>query len=129
MLTITIVDTEHNDQRPMDRRITRAIQLIQQDFFHSPHLDTIAAHAGLSVFAFVRKFKHETGVSPWQFILKGRIEAAKHRLLHSDLSISEIAYEVGWQNVSHFTALFRKHVGMTPGRYRDGHTEHQLLAA
>jgi AraC family transcriptional regulator len=129
MLEIRIIDKDHSETHPMDRRIARAVQLIEKDVLHSPHVEALASHAGMSLFAFIRNFKRETGVSPWQFILDCRIEAAKYRLENSAKPISEIAFEMGWQNVSHFTALFRRRVGTTPGRFRSDHTAAHRFAA
>lgn len=67
---------------------------------------------------FCRVFKRATGISPHQFVLSRRIERAKLLLRNRELSLSNLALEVGFANQSHFGATFRKVVGMTPHRYR-----------
>jgi AraC family transcriptional regulator len=117
MLNITITaDIGGNTQ--LDRRIERSLKVIENDFRRSLSLQELAKHAGLSVFAFVRTFKRETGVSPWQCIMRCRIEAAKALLMGTRMAIAQICFEVGWQNVSHFTAVFRRLVGISPGAFR-----------
>jgi AraC-like DNA-binding protein len=53
-----------------------------------------------------------------EFLVKTRIQAASETLLKSDLSIAQIANDYGFCDQSAFTQLFRKHMGMTPRRFR-----------
>ncbi len=62
--------------------------------------------------------KKETGKSAQEYIHFNLIERAKDRIVGSDLSISEIAYELGFTYPQHFGRLFKKHTGMTPNEYR-----------
>lgn len=62
--------------------------------------------------------KKETGKSAQEYIHFNLIERAKDRIAGSDLSISEIAYELGFTYPQHFGRLFKKHTGMTPNEYR-----------
>lgn len=62
--------------------------------------------------------KKETGKSPQEYIHFKLIERAKNRILHSDLSMSEIAYELGFRYPQHFGRLFKKSTGLTPNEYR-----------
>ena len=63
-------------------------------------------------------FKEETGQSPINYLIKCRIEESKNLLVTTQKSIKEIAYSVGYGNISYFNALFKKYTGMTPGTYR-----------
>lgn len=62
--------------------------------------------------------KKETGKSPKEYIQFNLIERAKDRIAGSNLSISEIAYELGFTYPQHFGRLFKKYTGMTPNEYR-----------
>ncbi|MFV0588429.1 helix-turn-helix domain-containing protein [Bacteroides reticulotermitis] len=62
--------------------------------------------------------KKETGKSPREYIQFKLIEHAKERLSVTELTISEIAYELGFQYPQHFGRLFKKQVGLTPNEYR-----------
>jgi AraC family transcriptional regulator len=53
-----------------------------------------------------------------QYVLEQRMARAKYLLLHTDLSVAEIAFRSGLPNQSHFTTVFRKIVGATPREYR-----------
>jgi AraC family transcriptional regulator len=129
MLQITIQSTSTVPQTLIDGRVLRAIGIIESKFHSRLTLRTLADQVHLSVFAFVRLFKRETGLSPWQFIMRCRIEASKALLLSTRRAVAQIAYDVGWQNVSHFTAVFRRLVGATPGVFRVKARKQHMLAA
>ena len=77
----------------------------------------LAQVANLSPSHFARAFKDSQGVAPHQYILECRVKRAQE-LLAADLSLSEIAFEVGFSDQSHLTRWFREFVGVTPGSYR-----------
>lgn len=79
---------------------------------------TLAKLVPMSEFHFARIFKTLVGESPYRYILKRRIERAKVLLRLTRFSSAEIAYQVGFSNSSHFTAQFRKLLGVTPIIYR-----------
>lgn len=95
-----------------------------REYIHE-HLDQnltltkLAARANLSTHYFASLFKQSTGFSPHQYITRCRIEKAKQLLQQTELPIIEIALEVGFQNQSHFTRVFRQHLKVTPKAYRD----------
>jgi AraC family transcriptional regulator len=81
-------------------------------------LERLADIAAMSPFHFARSFKKATGMPPHQFLASRRIERAKHLLKMTGLPIVEVAFRVGYENVSHFTQLFRRMTGGTPGQFR-----------
>jgi AraC family transcriptional regulator len=129
MLQITIRGMATPAEPLIDTRIERTIRRIEADFHRALTLNTLAEEAHLSLFAFVRVFKRETGLSPWQFIIRCRIEASKSLLLSTHRAVAQIAFDVGWQNVSHFTAVFRRQVGTTPAMFRANARPAKALAA
>ncbi len=78
----------------------------------------LAGLVGLSVSQLNRKFKAFTGLSPVAYILKVRLDAAQSRLLHSDMSVTAIAADLGFYDQSYFTRQFQKGVGMSPTAFR-----------
>lgn len=82
-------------------------------------LNVLAAMLGMSPYYFERLFKQSVGHTPHQYILHCRIEKAKQLLRTTQLSIMEIAFQVGCKNHSHFSKLFRKLTGMSPRTYRN----------
>ncbi|ANB72162.1 hypothetical protein AYM40_07125 [Paraburkholderia phytofirmans OLGA172] len=81
----------------------------------------VAAALHISPFHFSRMFKLATGSTPQRYITERRVDAARVRLAEDNASIACIAYELGFQSQSHFTAVFRQHVGVTPKEYRVQH--------
>ncbi|WP_250564893.1 helix-turn-helix transcriptional regulator [Adonisia turfae] len=57
------------------------------------------------------------GCSPYQYVLRCRVERAKRLLLQRKLSIADVALTVGFSSQSHLTQHFRRHVGTTPKRF------------
>jgi AraC family transcriptional regulator len=80
---------------------------------------TLAALIPMSQFHFARAFKAALGEPPHRYILNRRMERAKVLLSVPQLTIAEVAYQVGFANQSHFTAQFRKAIGLTPKQFRD----------
>jgi AraC-like DNA-binding protein len=64
-----------------------------------------------------RKTKEELNMSPRLFIIKIRMQHASHLLQIRKLSISEIAYAVGYESLAYFSTSFKKHTGKTPSEY------------
>jgi AraC family transcriptional regulator len=103
----------------LDRRtVDRVVEHVDADLAATVTLDGMARVAALSPFHFARAFKATTGMAPHRFVTVRRLEAAKAALLASDASVVQIAYSVGFSNVSHFRRLFRREFGVAPGELR-----------
>lgn len=98
-------------------KLHQAIAYINDHLAENLSLRTIAQQIGISQFYFCRLFKQATGITPYQYLLQQRIERAKQLLLQRQLSIAEVALEVGFSNQSHFTRLFKQMMGITPKRF------------
>ncbi|KSH05049.1 AraC family transcriptional regulator [Pseudomonas aeruginosa] len=97
--------------------------LALQDWIEANHaeplgLERMAAQAGLALRTLKRRFGAATGLSPIRYLQQVRVDRAKKLLLATPLSIREIAYEVGYENVSFFVRLFRKEASDTPSHWR-----------
>ena len=84
----------------------------------SMDLATLAGVAGVSIHHFARGFKHSAGVTPHHYLTQKRVERAQRLLADTDLSLSEIAYTVGFSDQSHLARHFRQMLGVTPGQFR-----------
>jgi transcriptional regulator GlxA family with amidase domain len=73
---------------------------------------------GLPERSFMRRFTRATGMSPLEYVHRLRIEEAKQMLETGDAPVEAVAGEVGYQDASFFSRLFRRRVGMTPAQYR-----------
>jgi AraC-like DNA-binding protein len=67
---------------------------------------------------FARAFKHTFGEPPHAFVVRRRLEVAAGHMLHTDLSLRDIAVECGFTDQPHFTKRFRKVMGQTPAAWR-----------
>lgn len=81
-------------------------------------LEDLSSLVGISPFHLVRSFRRATGLAPHQFVLARRVELAKRLLMTTKRTVQEIAWTVGYENISHFRRLFASHLGVTPGELR-----------
>jgi len=99
----------------------RRVEALIRDRLSTPiGLADMAAVAGLSRMHFAAQFKAATGVSPHEFLTRRRIEAAKQLLEQTPMPLAHIALSVGFQAQAHFTTVFKRLTGETPGRWRQG---------
>lgn len=104
--------------RHSDELITQ-IQFWMRTNLNSPlTLAELAQQFGISQRSFTRRFKAANGINAMNYWRKLKIEAAKELLASSNLSIQEIAYQLGYQDQSHLTKLFKSALGATPSEYR-----------
>jgi AraC family transcriptional regulator len=99
-------------------RLRRVTEYIQQNLDKDLTLAGLAAVVCMSPYHFARLFKCSTGVPPHRFVVRQRIARARGVLATPELSIAEISRLVGFRTASHFTTVFRRVLGITPGAYR-----------
>ena len=104
-----------NAEPPM---ITRAKQFIEAHHREDLSLGTVARAVNASSFYFCKMFKKATGINFTDYVARLRVEKAKQLLLNPNLRVSEIAYEVGFQSLTHFNRVFKKLAGQSPTLYR-----------
>lgn len=98
--------------------VSRAKAFIQEHQMEDISLDDVARAVHASVFHFCKVFKKSTGITFTDYLCRVRLERAKNLLLNPNLRISEIAYEVGFQSLTHFNRTFKKVNGESPTSYR-----------
>jgi AraC-like DNA-binding protein len=81
-------------------------------------LDDLARDAGMSRFHFLRTFTRVTGVTPHQWILRARLREAAARLTSTKAPVTEIALDVGFDDLSNFIRTFRAEFGVSPRAHR-----------
>ena len=101
------------------QNILQVISFIEDNLRASLELEQLARKAHLSKFHFCRIFKQHIGMNPMKFVTALRIERAKELLGRSDLTVSFVANEVGFKDLSNFIRQFKKITGVTPTTYRD----------
>jgi len=100
------------------QRLQNAKTFIDESFDTKLSLQKLAGEACLSEHHFLRHFKTAFGITPHQYITKKRLEKARELLLETSVSISEISEQIGMDNLSSFSRLFKKHHGLSPEKYR-----------
>jgi AraC family transcriptional regulator len=103
---------------PRDRR--RAVETaiwIDAHAHEAIDLEDAAAEAGLSPFHFLRVFAKVLGVTPHQYLVRSRLRRAASLLADDERSITDVALEVGFADLSNFVRTFRRAAGVSPGRF------------
>ena len=111
----TIFETQKNHT---DELIIHAQEFIEANYDREIPLDEIASHVGLSQRSLIRRFKKATHNTPFQYLQRVRIEAAKKSLERTSLTVSEVMYDTGYSDMKSFRQLFKKLTGLTPIAYR-----------
>ena len=99
-------------------QIARARHFIDEHYQDDLSLSVVARQAGMSAFYLCKKFKKVTGVNFSLYVSRVRVEKAKSLLLNLNHRVSEIAFGVGFQSLTHFNRAFKGVAGETPTEYR-----------
>jgi AraC family transcriptional regulator len=117
--SVNKVATPEHQQEQVEDSLQRAIAYINENLAEELSLKAMAAVAQMSPFYFARRFKRSTGLTPNQYVTNRRMERAKQILIEQNLSVVDVAQEVGIQSQSHFNKVFREYTGVTPKAYRN----------
>ena len=111
---------EQGKSKPMPNTlISRVVSIVQRDQQNWPQIGEIAEELGCSRGRLHQVFRQHTGMSPSDYLQRMRIKKSCEVLVESDLSITEVAYELDYANSQHFSRTFRKYLGLAPSDYRD----------
>jgi len=102
----------------LDSRLQRALDFIDHHYGYDLTVEQVAREAFLSPSRFSHLFKGGMGVSFVEYLTKVRIQKARAILKNSEKSIAQVASEVGYQDQSYFTKVFKKTEAMTPKSFR-----------
>ncbi len=101
-----------------DERVQKAIEYIGHHLGEALSVEQVARHAGLSASRLAHCFRQQAGMPLMRFIEAMRLEEARSLLLHTNLSIKQIAYRLGFSSQFHFATRFRLRCGQTPTDFR-----------
>jgi AraC-like DNA-binding protein len=100
------------------RRAVEAAQWLDAHSASPVDLEQAARQAGLSPFHFLRLFSKALGVTPHQYLLRSRLRHAARLLCDESRPVTEVAYEVGFADLSNFVRSFHRAAGVSPRAYR-----------
>ena len=120
-----IVD-ELRDTPRWHGRFAQVVAHIHTHFGENLDVKRLAKLAGVSQSQFERRFNRIFGTTPYEYLLRVRITAARTLLETTDRTIADIACETGFYDHSHFTRTFKRIVGTSPGQYRKHHFDAAL---
>lgn len=117
----TFIQTLKEEQLPpkYSPMVKNAITYIHEHILDDLSLGTISAELYVNPSYLSNIFKKETGATLTEYINRKKVEESKYFLLHSEMTISEIAVLFRFCNQSYYTSLFKKYTGITPKKYRE----------
>ena len=123
LLTLALLEPEEQSPaEPISSRVEKAmltlLELIDLRLKEVLAIPELAEASGLSQNYLARAFRRRYGMPVPHFILMRRVELARHLLTTSELTVKQIAHEVGLPDVQHFNKQFRRLAGMSPSAYR-----------
>ncbi|EMR04736.1 AraC family transcriptional regulator [Cesiribacter andamanensis] len=99
-------------------RMAHVAAYIRENLYRSISVGELASQACMSEPAFFRSFKHQFGLTPIEYINQERITLAKQLLNEKHLSVTEISFACGYNNMSYFISQFKKQLAFTPTQWR-----------
>ena len=111
--------TEGEHSRHRDEDIVRLQYWINENFGQDISGSAMAKMLGISVRSLNRRFSNATHQTPHAYLRKIRLDHAKELLKQSNLSVADIAEQIGFNDNSHFCSTFKRYTSVTPGEYRE----------
>ncbi|TVQ24352.1 MAG: response regulator [Spirochaetaceae bacterium] len=115
---IRSVVTQVRSQERTDAQLLRALTFIDEHYHEPISLDDVAAHLSMHPSRFSVWFKKAKGVNYIDYLTRHRIDRARELLLSPETKVREVAERIGFQDPRYFGQVFKKIVGITPGRYQ-----------
>lgn len=101
------------------RRTDTAGAYVENHLHEKVSEEVVARLCGMDRYEFSRVFKREHGITFREYLLNRRLERASEILSQTDVAITDVAFTVGFQDLSHFAHVFRRYMGCTPSQYRN----------
>ena len=109
------------------RRVQKVEEYINGHYNADIRLQTLADIVGMTPTAFSRFFKLRTGKTISEYIIDIRLGIASRKLVDTTMSIAEICYDCGFNNVSNFNRIFKRKKGVSPKSFRENYRKHKVI--
>lgn len=123
----TLLQVMNSVKRSLPKReidsFRAALHYLENNYFKEIDIAALAQEFGFSRSYFSTAFTQKTGESPHRYLIEIRLNKAKEYLTDTDLSVTEIAYSVGFNSLQRFSELFKKRTGYSPLEYRKRFTK------
>lgn len=106
------------NQSSPDETVSKCIDIFSQHYSQRISLDSLSKKLSITKQGLIQKFKKQTGVTPMVYLSGIRLDRSKQLLKNTDLPITEIARQCGFENVYYFSSHFKKQTGISPTDYR-----------
>lgn len=118
ILAAELPDLSASRDRRSARRIEEIVRLVDVGTQTSLSLSMLAREAAMSPYHFLREFRSQVGITPYQYVLVRRLRQAALRLQQSDEPILSVALDCGFSDISEFNRRFKKTMGLPPTQFR-----------
>jgi len=115
---IEILSKISGQPSPKHEKINSVLSFLKSNFSEQLSLKEIAAKVGLSPCYLAHIFSQELGLSVMQYRKQLRLDVAKKMLRNTKLSITQIAYDLGWNDSNYFSFVFKNETGLSPKSFR-----------
>lgn len=119
-LLLSLAKRIHKIDESSHVRLSKSLSYIATNYNNKIMVPELAAIEGMSVSRYNDVFKDSIGSSPVDYITKFRITCAAEYLIGTDMSVSEIAYAVGYSSFHYFSKMFKAYTGVSPTEFRNG---------
>ncbi len=109
------------------RRVRKVEEYINDNYNREIRLQSLADLVGMTPTAFSRFFKLRTGKTISEYIIDIRLGVASRKLVDTTMSIAEVCYDCGFNNVSNFNRIFKRKKGVSPKSFRENYRKHKTI--
>lgn len=120
---IGILSKISGKQSPKQEKILQAISFLNDHYREQHSLKEIAAKVGLSSYYLAHIFPQELGITVMQYRKNIRLALAKEILKNTKMPITQIAFDLGWNDSNYFSLVFRNETGLSPKSFRKSYQE------
>jgi AraC-like DNA-binding protein len=92
------------------------LDFMNENYMYDLSVEEMASYTGRSRASFKRDFKKISPLSPQKWIIRKRLEAARQKLRNGDRKVSDVCFEVGFKNLSHFSRVYKETFGTAPSK-------------
>lgn len=108
----------HQMMQPISKDRSSITKIMEENFMNPVSLNDLAYLSGRSLAAFKRDFQAIYNTSPLKWVRNRRLDKAKELLAETALSVTDICFSTGFENIAHFSKVFKERFGLPPSEFR-----------